>query len=282
MHQQGIGLLRPALLAAWIASGLASMPATAQTADAADADALNYAFASQLGSGIYQISGHTVQVYRLPFQLPVRPARDRSPTVRLTAPVCVGFFDLDGADRTETPEHVATASFVPGIAVEFVARPDWRLEPFAEFGIAQDFHDRQRAYLYAFGVRSLATFRPRALRVRLGHRVVYAGEHTPGSEYDDDFAMLESGVEILRPLPVAVKGHGLDWGPYVMSYLYIEPTKVYLEEKPLEAGAQYEVGLTFGPRSAVPLWRLEVPRLGLGYRFGDGVEAFRLVLGEAF
>jgi hypothetical protein len=131
-------------------------------------------------------------------------------------------------------------------------------------------------------MRSLATFRARGLDLLLGNRLVYVGEHTPGHEYDEDFATLETGFEVRCRLALAVKGNRLNWGPYVMSYLYLEPTKVWLEETPLEVGSQYELGITVGPEERIDLWRFEVPRLGLGYRFGDSVSAVRVVFGAAF
>ena len=266
--------MRRALLLAGIAIGSAASPAFAQ-AGGGDAR-LNYAFASQLGSGIYDVAGRVVQVYRLPFALPVKDAEDRTaPGLHVNFPVCVGLYDLDPEDVEETgaEEDVATLSFVPGIALSFPLLRNWTLEPFVDLGMAWEFEDSGRAYVYAGGVRSLATFRPSGLEVLVGNRLVYVGEHRSGTEHDEDFATFESGFEIRRPLARAVKGHRVDWGPYAMSYLYLQPTKVWLKEEPLAIGSQYEVGLTVGPAERIDLWRFEVPRLGLGYRFGDGVSA---------
>lgn len=258
--------------------------ATAQGEEVDGTELLNYAFASQLGSGIYQVSGRTVQVYQIPFYVPLRLVADRPPGLRVTLPVCFGFYDLNPGDveDTDLPDDVATASFVPGIAVEFPVRANWSLEPFAEFGLAQDFHEKERVYVYAGGVKSLLRFRPRGLDLRVGNRLLFVGEHTPGVELDEDFAMFESGLEVRRPLRFKVKGHELDWGPFVMSYLYLEPTEVLVKEQPLEIGSQYELGFTLGTRTPLRLWNFKLPRVGLGYRFGDGISAIRLVLGAAF
>jgi len=276
--------VRSVLLFVGILIGLAAAPARTQEADAGNDERLNYAFASQLGSGIYDVSGRLVQIYRAPFALPVRDTEDREPGIRVDLPICLGLFDLDAEDvgATGMPEDVSAVSFVPGVALEFAVLRNWSLEPFVEAGVAWDLDGPGDAYVYALGVKSLATFRPRGVHLLLGTRLVYVGEHTPGAEYDEDFATLETGLELRSALARAVKGHRVNWGPYVMSYLYLEPTKVWLKEKPLEVGSQYEVGFTVGPEERVDLWRFEVPRLGFGYRFGDGVSAMRLVLGAAF
>jgi hypothetical protein len=276
--------MRTELLLVGLVGWFPGPPARAQVEGNDYGERLNYAFASQLGSGVYDVSGRLVQIYRVPVDIPVRDTEDRAPGIRVSLPVCLGLYDLDpqDVDQTGMPEDVSTVSFVPGVHLEYPVLRNWSLTPFVELGAAWDTHDSGDAYVYTVGVDSLATFQARGLEILLGNHLVYVGEHSPGSEYDEDFVTLETGCELRRPLARSVKGHGLNWGPYVMSYLYLEPTKVWLKEKPLEVGSQYEVGITFGPRERVDLWRFEAPRIGLGYRFGDGVSAMRLVLGAAF
>ena len=280
----GMKAVRSAFLLVGLAIALLEQPARGQTGDSGSDERFNYAFATQLGSGIYDVSGRTVQIYRLPFSFNVREAEGRAPRIRVELPICFGFYDLDAEDvqQTDMQDNFATVSFVPGVAVGFSALPNWSLEPFLEFGIAEDFDGSGSAYVYALGVKSVATFNARRLVFLLGNRLVYTGAHTPGVEIDEDFAMLETGFEVRRPLQRTVKGHGIDWGPYVMNYLYLEPTEVLLKEAPLEIGGQYELGITLGTQAPVDLWCFEVPRLGIGYRFGDGVSALRVVLGAAF
>jgi hypothetical protein len=280
----GSEVVRFAFFLIGLLCGLPERPVSAQSSDPEDTGRKNYAFASQLGSGIYQLSGHTVQIYRVPVYYPIRPAQGRYPGVRVTLSGCIGYFELSptDADPPDNPDDVAMASFVPGVALEFPVLKNWSLEPFGELGVAQDFHDSERATVYTVGLKSLAKFRPRGVDLLLGHRLVYAGDHVSDSEYDEDFVMLETGFEVRRPLAFEVKGHGLDGGLYIMNYLYLEPTRVFLRDEPLEVGNQYELGFTVGTRVPVEFWRFSFPRLGLGYRFGDDASAVRLVLGAAF
>jgi len=67
-----------------------------------------------------------------------------------------------------------------------------------------------------------------------------------------------------------------------MDYLYLEPTELIVNDEPLEVGVQWELGLTLGTRTPVDLWRFKVPRLGIGYCFGDGVSPVRVLIGSAF
>lgn len=259
-------------------------PVAAQSVEPDDSGLLNYAFAHELGSGLYEMSGRTVQIYRLPFYAPVRNAETHWPGLRVTLPVCVGFFDLKASDVEESgrSDDFASASFVPGVALEFPVYPIWTLEPFVELGVAMDLREDRHAWVYTAGLKSVVEPPAGDFGLRVGNRLVYVGAHTPGSEYDEDFATLETGVELRRAVPLHVARHALDGGVYAMNYLYLEPTELIVNDEPLEVGVQWELGLTLGTRTPVDLWRFKVPRLGIGYRFGDGVSAVRIVIGSAF
>ncbi len=55
----------------------------------------NFAFATQLGSGVYSISGRTLQIYRLPFSHTLKSTDDSDYGVELTLPVTFGFYDFE-------------------------------------------------------------------------------------------------------------------------------------------------------------------------------------------
>ncbi len=280
----GTGSVRCLLVVAGLLEAPLGQPAVAQYNRPGTEEALNYAFASQLGSGIYEVSGHTVQLYRVPIYFPVPPDPESTHRWRVTIPLCVGFFDLSPEEegQPDRPDQFATASVVPGVAVRVPLRENWSLEPFAELGLAWNLHESERAYVYSVGLKSLATFHARELLLLLGDRLVYVGERVSGSDFHEDFGLLETGFEVRWPLSLDVKGHALDGGLYVMNYLFLEPTRVFVQSEPVDVGCQFELGLTLGPTEPVEFWRFEFPRLGLGYRFGDGVSAVRFVIGAAF
>ena len=80
------------LLAVVIAVLSAPERAAAQAAlHASEEQLVNFAYATQLGSGIYGISGRTLQIYRLPFGYTFTQPSGKRPGVRLTLPLTVGF-----------------------------------------------------------------------------------------------------------------------------------------------------------------------------------------------
>ena len=82
-------------------------------------EVIDFAFASQLGSGVYSMSGRTLQVYRLPFGYEFDHAADARVRPRLTLPVTLGFLDFEPIDVVHTglPESVVSLSFVPGLVI---------------------------------------------------------------------------------------------------------------------------------------------------------------------
>ena len=45
---------------------------------------------------------------------------------------------------------------------------------------------------------------------------------------------------------------------------------------------QYELGITLGTSEARRIWKIPLPRVGIGYRFGSHLEAWRIVFGTPY
>jgi hypothetical protein len=86
----------------------------------------NFAFATQLGSGVYSVSGRTLQIYRLPFSHTLKSSEDSGFGVELTLPVTFGFYDFELQDTADgdIPTQVDALSFVPGLTFVFEVMPD--------------------------------------------------------------------------------------------------------------------------------------------------------------
>jgi hypothetical protein len=238
-----------ALLGSWNLTALAQADPTED-----DRDVLNYAFASQLGSGIYKSSGRVVQVYRIPISYSLRPREEQASRFKLVFPLTIGFYDLKSTDSPdpELPEDVGTLSLVPGVEVTVPVSEKWSLTPLASLGMAKDLWSHERVYVYDLGLKSHVVFAWKRSDFTVGNKLVYVGEHTPGGDRDEDFTMFETGLDVRRPLWFTIGGRDVDASLFVMNYLYLEPTKVFVvREEPLEIGTQFEFGFTFG--AVVPI-----------------------------
>jgi len=253
---------------------------------AEDSGALpNYAFAAYLGNGLYSVSGLKVQIYNLPLGVTLRHLEGRDCGIRLRLPVSLGFFDFKAVDILETglPDGVETLSFVPGIELQFPVRGNWVLTPFLDAGAGKNSTGGQVTYIFGAGVRSQFVFHSGDFTFRLGNTLVYAGNRAPGADLGSDFGSLVTGIDARRPLGFNVGTHRADVSLYAANYLYSNLEFRRFRADPVDVVVQYEAGFTFGTSTPPGHWIFrQVPRVGLGYRFGDGLSVVRLVLGMPF
>src|SRR3954469_4185366 len=114
-----------ALLLVPCASALAQ--SSADDEDAAVGQSVNYVFATDLGSGIYDFDGRSLQIYRYTYLKDLREAREDQLGVRFALPITAGFFDFSPVDVISEgpPTRVDSFSVVPGFELDHVMANDW-------------------------------------------------------------------------------------------------------------------------------------------------------------
>lgn len=245
---------------------------------------INFGFATQLGSGIYSISGRTLQVYRLPIGYTL-PAEDVSRlSVRLTAPLTIGFLDFKARDVIDSglPEHLDAFSFVPGIAFDVAVAPDWQLEPFAEAGIARDRGGDVDQRVYSIGLRSRYDLERGPADWQIYGEALRTVVRQSSTGETDDFSRLRLGATARRPFDSGGEGRRADFLVYGFAEAFTDAPAGPAGQPRDSNALQFEVGLTLGATQSLRIWRMPLPRIGLGYRFGDGVTVYRLVLGSPY
>jgi hypothetical protein len=248
-------------------------------------DRVNYAFAAYLGSGIYAASDGAVQVYSLPLSYTLRPPSEGRPGIKLNFPVTLGFYDFKALDLIEgtLPNDVATISVIPGAEFLFPVRENWSLTQFVDFGAGKDFSGGSLTWIWSTGVNSLAVFSRDDLETTLGNKLQYAAYNAPGEDNRGNFMVFETGLDLMRPLRISSSGRTNRFSLYLMNQIYFNGLELLsYRDNLVKVQYQYEVGFTYVPHKPFKLWLLNVPRIGLGYRFGDGLTAFRLVLSMPF
>jgi hypothetical protein len=247
----------------------------------------NFVFAHRLGSGIYELSGRTLQIYRLPLEWRLRDPTPTRPGLTLTLPVTLGFFDFRVQDVIETglPTSLSTVSFVPGLRWDYRLDDFWRVEPFVEAGFARDNASDLRATVTTAGTRAEWRGETRWGDGRYVAAASYAYADARGLPADD-FVLLSHSVQLARTLERQVRGRRLQALPYASLRWYADPpaTPLAANDQPGRgvARVQGEVGITFGTVAPLRLGRVTLPALGLGYRFGEDLSVFRIVIGQPF
>ena len=244
----------------------------------------NFAFASQLGAGVYAVNGRSVQIYRLPFEWEWRPPTQDRVGWSLTLPVTLGFYDYHVQDVVQEglPKSFDTYSYLPGVEVSRLIGPQWRVATFAEIGVATVHADHNRSLIYAGGVRDRYEFRLGDFYARYASQFLYAVSSV-ADQTNDTMVRLSNGIDALRRTAMTMRGETVDFGPYFLSDWYLKrPTAPVGSPGPPMSAVQWEVGVTVGTVRTSYLWKIPIPRIGLGYRFGGDLSVVRLVFGSAF
>jgi hypothetical protein len=162
---------------------------------------VNFAFATQLGSGVYSVSGRTLQIYRLPFRYDLKTAEAGFEAV-FTLPVTLGFYDFELQDvaNGDIPTDVDALSFVPGLMLEFEAGPHWTLAPYAEAGVSKARDADADSTVYSGGLASLYEFGGQGFDWQLRNDLTYAGVDLHGAEGSDHFTRFQTVLTARRPV----------------------------------------------------------------------------------
>jgi len=257
---------------------------------AADEESLvsltNFSFANYLGTGFYTTSGQDVFVIQFPLQHIIKEKTDSEAGWVLNLPLTIGFINFDDyrdVDIENLPkiDDVATLTFLPGIEYQFPMTADWTITPFADYGFARDFNFTSNVLITAIGIKSYANFHLTNTMFSLGNRFLYVKERSKDASSAADYSLIETGLNYRVTSDRSFKHGPLYSNLYYINFYYPN-NLVFLEstENPVRVGIEHEVGITF---SNLPDFLfLEKPQIGLGLRFGNGVNVYRIVFGAPF
>ncbi len=202
--------MKPFVLSVLLAASQSPSAVAQSLLSADEQNVANFAFATQLGSGVYSVSGRTLQIYRLPFSHTLKSTDDSGFGVELTLPVTFGFYDFKLQDTADgdIPTDVDALSFVPGLTLVIELQPQWTLEPYVEAGIARARETDADSFVYAGGLRSLYVFDGKGFDWLLRNDLTLAGVDLRGTEGSDRFARLQTVVTAQRPF---ARGSSVDY-----------------------------------------------------------------------
>ncbi|HEY2807668.1 MAG TPA: hypothetical protein VGI91_02655 [Steroidobacteraceae bacterium] len=263
---------------------------------ASDTSYANFAFATELGSGIYELHGQTLQVYTLQ---PAHWLRDTTrpgarPGIKLIFPVTIGFLDYKSEDLLEfqLPTSVGAISFEPGVQLDFWLDEDWHVYPYAKAGGTYSSTPAANALIYGLGIRSDMRFsifdgadmwRSELLRagVHYTHQGAVQADGTVLPLPDDAFTRWRNGVELRHRVGPGFSQRRAEIGVYAMIDLYSDTPSGPVTGISTRT-VQYEEGLVFGTNPTWQLWGIPVPRIGIGYRQAGSLTGWRIVFGDPF
>ena len=245
----------------------------------------NYAFATELGSGVYDISGSTITVYTFTpgYQLRAAAPRGGRPGIRLIFPLTVGFFNFQTEDllHLELPKSIGALSFEPGVRLDYWLNDSWDVYPYVKAGATVSSQQDVNAVIYGAGVRSDYRFDAGNGTGLYRAELTYAGVHYQGDLPNESFTRLRDGIEWRRNVGRPFHDHEVQLAPYGFVDIYFNAP-----EGPASGisarTVQYEVGVMLDISPKLEIHGVPLPRLGIGYLEAGVLSGWRLVLGDPF
>jgi hypothetical protein len=193
------------------------------------------------------------------------------------------------------PTLTASQDFVfvlPQAELQIPLRRWWTVKPYVAAGLGRTFGgsvqpaghvDESFVALYAAGISNLVEVPVQDFLLSFGTRLAGAGDALIGQAGSEGYGTLQNGVEVRHPLGVRVQGLVPDVGISFLHYFFFPSAKFSLPgQGPLEVAHQFEFGVSVGSAKPARLWIFENPRIGVSYRFGDGLTGIRGTFGFPF
>ena len=271
-------------LSLWLLAGLLAAPlAQAQQAQPRfvqdRGELVNWYYAATFGTGVYTSGDRTVAVLQLPLSYTLREPKEDRWGLRVTLPVSVGFYDyhFDDIFNQGLPDGLSTMSFVPGLELEKQITSRWRLKPYVSAGAGWELNGAEYAWIYDVGLRS--RFRigeDKGVEFALVNRLSLAG-YDPNDGSRQPLGYLAIGLDIVVPTQAEVLERPIIFSITPAYYHYFRRLHfAEFSDADNSIGEEFELAISVLTRRPFSIFGIEVDRIGIAVRNGEGVTGYRL------
>jgi hypothetical protein len=242
-------------------------------------DPINYAYLSDFGLGGFDVEEQQVRAFQIPFSYQLRPMQEDKWGIKLLFPVTIASAEGDAldVDGIELPFDSKVTSVNPGVELQIPVRPKWTLKPFGKIGIGRDVSEGRGALMGSLGLKSHYQIPWKNFQFAFGSGVFYDA-YKPKDEDRKDYASIGVGWDTIYPLWFTLRGRKTNIGGYFAYYYFFDDLEFErLRRNPIEIDDQFEIGITFGTYEPIRIGWWDLKRVGIAYRFGDGLKAIRLI-----
>ena len=261
---------------------------------------VNTPYVVQYGFGSYEVGGLDTTTYRIPIPYTFDLGCECGPdSWKLQFTGYLGYSHADFETNLLGPKVTASQEYIfmlPQLELLIPLLKGWTLKPYVAAGggyafnghVKQDGGREQKLqdgwdFLYAAGLGSLYVLPLGEFTASYGAKVGWAEAIPVGGGVGQGLGALENGLEVRHPIGIKVNGRELDLGGSFIHYYFFPGAEFSLPgEKPLVVHNQFEFGTSVGFAKPTKLWIFENPYIGVSYRFGDGLEGFRVNFGFPF
>lgn len=242
-------------------------------------DPINYAYLSDFGLGGFDVEEQQVRAFQIPFSYQLRPMEEDKWGIKLLFPVTIASAEGDPVDieGIELPFESKVTAVDPGVELQIPVRPRWALKPFGKIGIGRDVTEGRGALIGSLGLKSRYLIPWKKFQFAFGSGISY-NAYKPKDADREDYASIGAGWDTIYPLWFTLGGRKTNIGGYFAYYYYFDDLEFQrLQGNPIEIDDQFEIGITFGIYEPIRIVWWNLKRVGIAYRFGDGLKAIRLI-----
>ena len=243
---------------------------------------INFAYATWIGSGYYQLADRELYVLRIPIAIPPRSVNDDHWDINLLLPITFAYEQFDSNFFDFNIDDIPGAAFVPGIEVQIPVSKNWILKPFGQIGIG--YSESTTTYIYGGGIKSLYSFQWSGVDFGLGNSLIFAGEDATGNSEDEGFSMFQIGLDARHLINFSTGNRDTDIGSYVVVSQFLDTFDFFgiNGEVSQRVRTLVQIGLTLGIDPPVTLLGIDFSRVGIDYTFGNDFSGIGLNLGFPF
>ncbi len=221
-----------------------------------------------------EVKASSLQFVRLPLGFTVRDPEERRWGLKVTLPLSFGIYELEAvSDVGSLSEKLEALTVAPGLELHIPVGAGWVIKPFGEIGIGADLRDDATELMFSLGLRAHGEY-----DLSWGHPTVggagrFASTRSRRTRIDD-YTAFEVGADAQLPL-----GRGRRralGGFYAIARFFPDLELAGAGGRSLGVDQVWEAGLSFSTEPSLKIWKLEVPWLAVGYRFGDLFEGLRV------
>ena len=275
MRLKPLILLLPALLL----RGHMCSKALAQEAELAP---INFAYATWIGSGYYNLADRKLYVLRIPAAITLRSMNDDHWGINLLLPVTFAYEEFGSNFSDYIIDDILGAAFVPGVEVRIPVSKNWILKPFGQIGIG--YSESTTTYINGGGIKSLYSFQWGRVDFGLGNSLTFAVENATGNSEDEGFSMFQIGLDARHLINFSTGNRAADIGSYVVVSRFLDTFDFFGIDGDVSQKIRtlVMIGLTLGMDPPVTLLGIDFSRVGIDYTFGQDFSGIGLNLGFPF
>jgi hypothetical protein len=232
--------------------------------------------------GIQDVEASAFQVYRIPISYPIRSLKKHPWGLRITFPVSLGSYRIEAlSDIGDFVEGLESIAIIPGIEAQLPVGARWVIKPFGEVGFGATSSEGGTEVLWGAGVRTRGEYDPGRIRLMLGGSAMYKQPSTSRSTFDS-YSKIEAGADAQLPLGFSLGSKRAMGGVFGIYRQFFDLDLQRVGQEPIELKHQYEVGISFSTDPVIRLWKIKLPWIAVGYRWGDVFTGVRLYFGFPF